>query len=124
MRRYVQTIGVALMLAILLSPIGGDSTYAHRNQCSTWATLRGEEGVYPHSNAMHYLGCIDDPWSNAAHYDANYYGEGCTALARTIVRSNPAYFVWRPITVGRMVKHQKPWCTVYEDGSYEDNSTH
>lgn len=96
---------------------------AHTNQCSQWATMIGKEGRVRDSLTMHYLGCDDGPWTTM-HYEPNLAGEGCTRLARAITRSAPAYYVYRPRTVAALVQQSNPWCTVYEDGSYEDNSTH
>lgn len=115
--------GVLIGTAILRGVLGGEVAQAHTNQCSSWAYMIGKEGRVRDSIAMHYLGCDDGPY-NTRHYDAETYGEGCSELARAITRSAPAYYTRRPVTVGLLVKQAKPWCTVYEDGLYEDNSTH
>lgn len=115
--------GVLVGLAIMQGVLGTNEASAHTNQCSTWAYMIGKEGRVSDSLHMHFLGCDDGPLANA-HYEPNLYGEGCTRLARAIVRSAPAYYVYRPHTVAVLVKQARPWCTVYEDGSYEDNSTH
>lgn len=71
---------------------------------------------------MHYLGCDDGPNADR-HYTYDYSGEGCSQYAQNLVLHNDS-LKYRPRTVGRMVVRDRPHCTVYEDGTYEDNSTH
>lgn len=123
----------AVLIAIAVALISGSGARADEvasgisimpdNHCSGWAVLTGKEGVVRDSASMHRLGCDDGPYANA-RYRADFGGEGCSYTARAIVRSNPYYYAFRPRTVSNMVIAKKPWCTVFEDGSYEDNSTH
>lgn len=92
---------------------------AYPTTCREFAIVLGKEGIVRDSLTMHLLGCTDNPRPTRYHADA--IGEGCSTLARHYARSG---YLNRPWTVSRMVQAKMPWCIVYEDGTYEDNSTH
>ena len=116
--RLVRSVALLVLFTLTVAQ-GFDwaTTSAHTNQCSRWATMIGKEGHVRDSSHMHFLGCDSNPQTGDAHYDAYDMG-GCAREARAIVRSNPSYFVYRPLTVARLVMERNGWCNVYEDGSY------
>jgi hypothetical protein len=114
---------IVAMAQLPTTPTVGAHTALISNDCRGWAIALGKQDRVRDSLHMHLLGCDDGPWTTM-QYRATGLGDGCTAKARAVVRGNPEYYMYRPWTVARTVVAAMPYCTVYEDGSYEDNSTH
>ena len=108
-------MAVTVCAAIALTLVPNPHTASASTNCASWATTLGKQGKVRDSLTMHYLGCDDGPYATRYYYPLPGY---CNALARTVVRSAPAYYVRRPHTVAALVVAQGPTCRAYEDGSY------